>query len=177
MGILSRFFTPAKHRPGVYSITNRVTGCVYIGATTLAITARWQRHRDQLTAARHHNSRLQADWDKYGPHVFRFAVIEVVEDTDRVFDRERYWQERGYTTEGRYNPPVGQMPQGKKSTAAPSASVEVARNLRSQGYTRDQARVFLREQGYSLGNDTWAAAKSKKHNPEAPELEYKECKE
>ena len=115
MGILSSLFTSAKLKPGVYSITNRITGRVYIGATTKACADRWDQHRRHLTASRHHNSQLQADWDKYGERAFRFSVIEIVEDSDQVFLRERYWQERDYTEKGRYNPPVGWMPSGRNT--------------------------------------------------------------
>jgi group I intron endonuclease len=88
MGILS-FFRPApKHRPGVYCITNRRTGHFYIGATTLTITERWNRHCYMLDTGRHHNKRLQADWDAYGSQAFKFSVIEVVQDTDQVFIRQ-----------------------------------------------------------------------------------------
>lgn len=93
MGILTWIFgLSPKYQPGVYSITNRRTGRFYIGATTLAMTERWLRHRSMLRAGRHHNKRLQADWDRYGTQAFKFAVIEVVQGADRVFEREQYWQ-------------------------------------------------------------------------------------
>lgn len=93
MDILTRIFgLPPKYRSGVYFITNRRTGRFYIGATTLAMTERWARHRSMLRAGRHHNKRLQSDWDRYGAQSFRFAVLEVVQGTDQIFEREQYWQ-------------------------------------------------------------------------------------
>lgn len=38
-------------------------------------------------------------------------------------------------------------------------TIDGARSLREHGYTREEARAFLKAHGYSLGNDTWAAAK------------------
>jgi len=98
MSILPHFFLAPKDRPGIYRIDNRRTGGFYIGATTLAITERWDRHRYMLNTGRHHNKRLQADWNKYGARSFRFSVIEVVKDTDKVFAREEYWQRKKHTS-------------------------------------------------------------------------------
>lgn len=92
MGILSFLGPSPKDQPGVYCITNRLTGHFYIGATTQTIAIRWDQHRQSLAAGTHHNKRLQADWDIYGPPAFRFAAIEVVHDPEQVFIREHYWQ-------------------------------------------------------------------------------------
>jgi group I intron endonuclease len=103
MPILSFFWPAPKHRPGIYCITNRRTGWFYIGATTLTITKRWDRHRYMLDTGRHHNKRLQADWDTYGERAFKFTVIEVVRDASQIFIREHYWQRRKYNSKC-YNP-------------------------------------------------------------------------
>lgn len=39
------------------------------------------------------------------------------------------------------------------------ATLDTVRSLREHGYTREEARAFLKPLGWTLGNDTWAAAK------------------
>lgn len=103
MRILTRLLPDRARHPGVYRIRNTVTGCVYIGATTRPMRARWRQHADNLRAKRHSNRRMQADWIEYGESAFVFEVVEVVRRGD-VFQRERHWQDLGFTKEGRYNP-------------------------------------------------------------------------
>lgn len=123
MGILSLFSTAPKDRPGVYCITNRHTGWFYIGATTLAMTERWDRHRYMLNTGRHHNKRLQADWDEYGSRTFKFSVIEVVKHVDQVFIREEYWQRRKHTNKC-YNPHPDDMPLWVKKATGSKRTIE-----------------------------------------------------
>jgi len=166
MGILSHLFgVRAKNRPGIYTITNRRTGRVYIGATAKTIAERWARHRYMLNTGRHHNKQLQADWNIYGAHSFKFAVLEVVEDADQVFEREREWQRRRYTPDALYNPDPDAILEGsggllKRCTPEYGRAelLNLYREMRAQGVTRDRARVILREQGISLDNNLWAQA-------------------
>src|SRR5690606_34117775 len=60
---------------GIYEIVNRVNGKRYIGsAVTLA--KRWNLHRHQLRAGKHHSRPLLSAWRKYGEPAFDFRVIE-----------------------------------------------------------------------------------------------------
>jgi hypothetical protein len=95
----------AAEYPGIYCITCRPNGKQYIGQTSQAIQARWNEHRAQLHARRHHSRWLQADWDLYRPEQFSWEVLEVVTDPVWLLDRERYWQDKGYDAAKRYNPP------------------------------------------------------------------------
>lgn len=59
--------------PGIYLITNSVTGTVYVGQAR-NIRRRWESHRHYLVRGLHHNSYLQRAWAKYGEASFVFAV-------------------------------------------------------------------------------------------------------
>lgn len=60
--------------PGVYAITCRPTGRVYIGSS-VRVASRWRRHRVELLAGEHHSSKLQRAWNKYGAAAFSFEPL------------------------------------------------------------------------------------------------------
>jgi len=59
--------------PGIYTITNLISGRVYVGRS-VKMGQRWSKHRHRLKTGVHGNPYLQSAWDKYGPDAFEFAV-------------------------------------------------------------------------------------------------------
>lgn len=76
--------------PGIYRITCTVTGKFYIGSAA-DLRERWRTHRKELTQDRHHNPKLQATWNKYGPETFIFEVLELVLVPELLTAREQYY--------------------------------------------------------------------------------------
>lgn len=74
---------------GIYKITNKTNGKVYIGQSR-DINTRWHNHKRELNSNRHHNSYLQSSWNKYGEANFLFSLIEVC-NANELDDREMYW--------------------------------------------------------------------------------------
>jgi hypothetical protein len=70
----------SNHVGYVYTITNRLTGQVYIGCTAQHVAKRWLAHILNLEVGKHHSKRLQTDWDRYGPTVFDFAIVATTAD-------------------------------------------------------------------------------------------------
>lgn len=64
---------------GIYVITNTLTETVYYGQST-DIKRRLEQHKRSLMRGTHHNSYLQASWDKYGEAAFIFVPLEIIED-------------------------------------------------------------------------------------------------
>lgn len=60
---------------GVYAITCRPTGRVYVGSSQ-HIANRWKVHRHLLRHGKHTSPALQNAWDKHGEAAFEFAVIQ-----------------------------------------------------------------------------------------------------
>lgn len=60
--------------PGIYAVTNTVSGTVYVGQAR-NIRKRWEVHRCTLENGKHRNGYLQRAWNKYGAEAFRFEVI------------------------------------------------------------------------------------------------------
>lgn len=69
---------PARYVCGIYTITNIVTGVVYVGQA-LDIGRRWKIHRWGLRKGAHTNQRLLRSWQKHGPDAFRFEIIKVLD--------------------------------------------------------------------------------------------------
>ena len=72
---------------GVYSITNNVTGELYIGSSK-DIEKRWNIHKTPYTIKQHPNVKLYKAMAQYGRDNF---TIEVIEETDNLREREQYW--------------------------------------------------------------------------------------
>jgi group I intron endonuclease len=74
---------------GVYKITCRVNGRIYIGSS-VNIKIRWRNHRYELGCGKHFNRHLQRAWSKYGSDSFEFSILEVTSHDCRV-TRELHW--------------------------------------------------------------------------------------
>lgn len=59
---------------GVYSITNKVNGKLYVGGA-VCLSSRWNRHLHDLRRGQHHSGKLQHAWGKYGESAFEHRVI------------------------------------------------------------------------------------------------------
>jgi group I intron endonuclease len=81
---------------GVYSITNSVTGKIYIGSTTVDFENRWKSHKMELTNNRHGNQILQDDWNKYGGNAFIFEIVEIVKGKKEALKTEQEWLNKLY---------------------------------------------------------------------------------
>lgn len=76
-------------KSGIYQIVNRVNGKKYIGSA-INIVSRWDRHRRELDAGKHHSPHLQRAWNKYGQDSFHFGVISYC-DKDSLLATEQQW--------------------------------------------------------------------------------------
>ena len=61
----------------IYRITNMANGKYYIGSADSFARREWQ-HKYELKKGAHKNPRLQAAWNKHGPDMFVFEVIEEI---------------------------------------------------------------------------------------------------
>lgn len=84
---------------GIYIITNKENGKVYIGSTNNFGTC-WYLHRNSLRKGVHHNQYLQRSWNKYGEDAFEFGVIEYLDDLEQLHLVEQFWMDV-YREEGK----------------------------------------------------------------------------
>lgn len=74
---------------GIYTITNKITGKMYIGES-LDIYRRWHdEHIPQLRKNRHYNKELQSDFNKYGEENFQFEILERYSGDDPISTKAR----------------------------------------------------------------------------------------
>lgn len=75
---------------GIYEIVCKVNGRRYVGSA-VNLDKRWRLHYRQLNDGVHYNQHLQRAWNKYGPGAFFFKVVEHVEDSDTLIQREQFY--------------------------------------------------------------------------------------
>lgn len=73
---------------GIYEIS--ANDILYIGSS-IDIEKRWSQHINDLKYGTHHSRYMQRVYNKYGIEVFKFRVIETVDNIDDLLAREQYW--------------------------------------------------------------------------------------
>jgi len=84
---------------GIYTITNRENGKVYIGST-VSFEVRWDNHRNELQRGTHSNPHLQSSWNKHGENAFEFSILEYLDDFEELTKAEQFWMDI-YREEGK----------------------------------------------------------------------------
>lgn len=101
--------TDAQNRKGdgrmnkayIYMLKNNKNNKCYIGQSTN--NKRKWTHFNHLKHNKHHNYKLQDDYNEYGENVFSFEVLEELNDILKISDRENYWIEKYNSIKNGYN--------------------------------------------------------------------------
>lgn len=90
---------------GVYQITNKVNGKIYIGSCfSNTFKTRWLKHLERLNKGKHSNSHLQSAWKMYGEDNFLFTIVEELErDKDIILNREQWYLDNYIVWQHDYN--------------------------------------------------------------------------
>jgi group I intron endonuclease len=112
----------AIRKPTVYTITNDVSGRVYVGSTC-ALRSRWAKHRADLRAGQHANLGLQADWIAHGEGAFRFEAVEYPAEVDLGACEAAWFRRFGTEAAGLYNSREPRRSSG--AATVPDAALEV----------------------------------------------------
>ena len=92
---------PINRVVGVYKITNIINNKVYVGSA-FDINVRWCKHLNELKKNKHHSSKLQRAFNKYGLPNFKFDVIEAC-DKKVLLEREQYYLDLNNSFYSGYN--------------------------------------------------------------------------
>ena len=75
---------------GIYTITNKVSGKIYIGSS-VNIHKRWGQHAYNLKHSKHRNKHLQASFNKHGLEAFEFSIVQQVADDSKLIAIEQVY--------------------------------------------------------------------------------------
>ena len=77
---------------GIYKITNKLTGAIYVGSTS-NLHNRWLHHKAKSTWKQEPNKSLYIDMETFGIENFEFSVLEDLGNADvkLLRERERYY--------------------------------------------------------------------------------------
>lgn len=87
---------------GVYSITCRANGWVYIGSSG-RVRSRWKTHKSWLRCGRHNIPKLQSDWDEFGENAFEFELLAEISDSEQRYQGEQVFLDVTMATGSCYN--------------------------------------------------------------------------
>lgn len=132
---------------GVYVIRCSGNDGLYVGSASLGVKRRWHIHKSDLKKGKHHNSRMQRAWDKYGAETFTVAVAEVCLPQHCVAQEQVYMDYyRQQVGERMFNlHPVAGNARGSKRTPEQRARLsEIAYNIPPE--QREKMRLALKGQ-------------------------------
>lgn len=122
---------------GVYSISCRASGKMYIGCST-NILVRLAHHTNVLRKNKHCNRKLQNAWNKYGSENFFADVIQYCDD---IYDEERFWIEQFDSFGEGFNLTCG----GDGIFIADKESLKIGREKASAKLRTEEARKRVSE--------------------------------
>lgn len=88
----------------IYQIINDINNKIYIGKTEFSIEKRFKEHCQDAFRERNEKRPLYSAMRKYGVEHFH---IELIEETDKPEERERYWIEQKHSFKNGYNATLG----------------------------------------------------------------------
>lgn len=113
---------------GIYQIEHVASGKKYIGSAR-RIRRRISKHKTDLRAGKHHCSKLQRSWDKYGEDAFAFSVVEPIADEAQLLAREQHWIDTEQTLTAGFNIcPVAGSCRGRVVTPEHRAKLSAAQS-------------------------------------------------
>lgn len=75
---------------GIYKITNKINNMIYIGSA-VNLKKRCLEHINRLTKGINSNPKFLAAWKKYGAENFEITILELVENKEKLIEREQFW--------------------------------------------------------------------------------------
>jgi group I intron endonuclease len=122
---------------GIYIVLNVAKNKVYIGQSTNA-TERMRKHKQMLKRNQHFSNELQTDWNECSEKAFIFSIVEVVEEKNKLVEREEFWTlfYKNNSTCSVYNISIGY-----KISEQTKAKLRISSSLRNARYWLGKKRT------------------------------------
>lgn len=133
---------------GIYSITNKLNGKVYIGSAAKSFIKRWWKHKYDLKNDNHHSQHLQNAWNKcikdgLNPEeIFEFKILETIREEllfEWLLKREQWWMDLLGSTDPNYGYnicPIAGSPLGIKRSEESKEKMAAAKRKYPVGTKR-----------------------------------------
>lgn len=72
---------------GIYEIRHE-SNKTYVGSS-ITIKSRWSQHKCELRSNKHHSLKLQRAWNKYGEESFTFSILEIIDESIDLIEKEQ----------------------------------------------------------------------------------------
>lgn len=82
-----------KCQSGIYMIKNLINNKFYIGSA-INFKRRWYNHIRNANLKIHHSKSFENAWHKYGEDNFEFIILEYVEITENLLNREQFYLDK-----------------------------------------------------------------------------------
>lgn len=113
---------------GIYAIRCIPTGKIYVGSAVNLLN-RWSVHRMSFRTGNHASPRLFNAWKKYGEDQFTWEVLEYVDDTSTLIEREQHYIDLFKAADERFGlnvSPIAGSSLGRKSKEETKAKQSAA---------------------------------------------------
>lgn len=120
-----------KMNSGIYKIQHVLSGKVYIGSA-VNLSRRFKEHRVLLKANRHHSSKLQNAWNKYGSDGFIFEILLVCEKQNLIMYEQAFIDFHDACKEGYNSAPKAGSCLGKKHSQQTKDKMSISQRLRTK---------------------------------------------
>lgn len=136
-------------KAGIYAIINIASNRVYVGSSN-DMPRRWRDHRWRLNKGTHHASILQRAWIKYGSDAHQFYILEYVNETSALIEREQLWidaldawhPQRGFNSLPQAGRSAGLRPSGETREKQRRAKIGIKRQPHSPEH-RERIRASM----------------------------------
>ena len=159
---------------GVYTIWCTSTQDVYVGSAAGSFRRRWHIHLSDLRKGKHHNSRLQRLWNKYGEDTFEFRVAELCKPEFCIAQEQVYLDYYRSTRPGKVlnlHPIAGSSKGSKRTPEQRARQSEITKNLPQS--VRDKMRASLTGQKRSEEVKARIREMRSQHDMYTPEVRKK----
>jgi len=136
-----------QQKAGVYCILNTVNNKFYIGSVVKSekgncFRRRWLGHLSSLKGNRHVNRHLQYSYNKYGENSFQFLILEIVEEKDKIHEREQFWIDKTQCVKLGYNVNAQAICVNKNYTVKENTKEKLSKHFKGKSRPEWMKRLY-----------------------------------